>query len=71
MHGKESLENKIPQKGVISEEGLRHKYESCIINIEGVAFLGVGGGGNSGGLFASPLCEPHMLSRHYTLAVVL
>ena len=27
MHGKVSLENKIPQKGVVSEEGLRHEYD--------------------------------------------
>ena len=26
MHGKDSLENKITQKGVVSEEGLRHEY---------------------------------------------
>ena len=27
MYGKESLENKIPQKGVVSEEVLRHEYD--------------------------------------------
>ena len=29
LYGKESLENKIPQKGlgVVSEEGLRHEYD--------------------------------------------
>ena len=30
MYGKESLENKIPQKGVVSEEGLRHEYTSVL-----------------------------------------
>ena len=31
MYGKVSLVNKIPQKGVVSEEGLRHEYrEGCI-----------------------------------------
>ena len=30
MYGKESLENEILQKGVVSEEGLRHEYMTVL-----------------------------------------
>ena len=52
MHRKESLENKIhvPQKGVESEEGLRHEYD-CPASCGGCiqTFYFVGSGGRDGG----------------------
>ena len=53
MHGKDSLENMIPQKGLILKKDwimtvLRHEYEGgCILTFHFVGSRGGGGGGNS------------------------